>query len=74
VSRTDAIAKRFAEWSDGGTLPSPQHAKDVQWLIEEHERMEQLLRSYKEMLGKRDQLIRSLQGAVDSLTALGANK
>ena len=73
MSRTDAIAKRFSEWSDGGTLPSPQHARDVKWLLEDHERLDSLLRAYKDMLGKRDQLIRSLQGEVDSLNALLAH-
>lgn len=74
MSRIDAIAKRFSEWSDGGTLPSPQHAKDVEWLLRENDRLENLSKAYLAIIGKREERIRQLMGQVESLEhALGEN-
>ena len=72
MSRIDAISKRFAEWSDGGTLPSPQHAKDVEWLLQENARLENTAKAYLMVIQKREERIRQLMSQVESLEyALG---
>ena len=71
--RVNAIERRFGEWSEGGTLPSPQHADDVTWLIAEVRKLRLLEQGNRVLVGERDQRIRALMGQVESLEALLAS-
>ena len=70
ADRLDAIERRFADWSDGGTLPGPRHSDDVTWLIAQVKILRILDQGNRTVIGERDQRVRALLGNLEGLEAL----